>query len=373
MILYEFEARRLLELGGISLEASCVISSAEELGGCLSNIKPPYVIKAQVRGWGRGKAGLVKIAETAGEAEEYVRQFLGASYGGAPIRYVMVSEYVPHEEEYYISLMLDGASRSILLLASRSGGVDVESGKDVVRLRMSSLAGLKPYMVRLVSDYLGVSRDILGEFLRRIYAVFTSYKLHLLELNPLVIVGDRLIPIDRKAIVDDDAVSTAGILMEFWRRYLDELPPVQRRAVKAGINLVVLDGYVGVIGNGAGLTMATMDLVEQLGGRPGVFLDVGGGASAERVRSSLELVSEVEGISSIVVNILGGITRCDEVARGIIEAVKRRPRLLEMTHVRMAGLNEEEGRQILEEAGVRVYADPVVAVKEAVAHARAGR
>jgi len=371
MILYEFEVRRLLELEGVPLEDACVAANTDELDQCLSRISPPYVVKAQVRGWGRGKAGLVRVAETRGEAREYATRFLGSTYGGQPIRYVMVSEYVPHGDEYYMSLMLDGATRSILLLASRTGGVEVERG-GAMKVRVSMLSGLKPYMSRLVGYYLGIPGRQVEAFLEKAYRVFVQYRLHLLELNPLVVVDGELLPIDRKAIVDDDAIRFSDILGEFWERYLSELPPVQREAVEAGINLVLLRGEVGVIGNGAGLTMATMDLVESMGGRPGVFLDIGGGAAAGRVKRSLNLVSRVEGIRSIVVNILGGITRCDEVAVGIVEAVREIPGLLERLHVRMAGLNEEEGRRILVENGVKVYTDPITAVREAVRYANTG-
>ncbi len=367
MILYEFEVKDLLEKHGVPVEKSCLAESPGDVNRCLEAVPgPPYVVKAQVRRWGRGKAGLVRIAETALSAEKEAEELIMETGR------VMISQYIRHERELYLAFLLDGTERTITLLASTSGGVNVEENtENVLRIRFSALEDVMPYMKRLVSKRLEVPLEQISPLLDKLYTVFRKYGFMLLEVNPLAVTESGLVVIDRKAVADDDAVRR--VLPEFWKRYLEELPQVQREALEAGISLVLLEGDIAVIGNGAGLTMATMDLVKYYGGSPGLFIDIGGGASSERVRKALQLTLKTRDFKSIIVNILGGITRCDDVARGLVSVVEENPDAASRFFVRLAGLNEEEGRMLLREAGIKVYSDPLNAVVEAIHHANTGR
>jgi len=372
MILYEFEVKELLEEAGVPVERSCLVKSVAEARRCTETLRPPFMLKAQVRGWGRGKKGFVKKAVNVDELESGVSELLGKRYGGVEIRYVLVSEYVEHQKELYLSFMADGDSRRHLMLASVSGGVDVEESGEILEVELSPALGFRPYLGRWLAAFWDVDwRDALG-LAGRLYEVFLKYKLRLLEVNPIAVTSEGLVAIDRKAIVDDDAVSGTR-LEEFWKRYLDELQPIERKAVENGLSFVMLDGEIGVIGNGAGLTMATMDIVSEMGGRPAFFLDVGGGASSERVKLAVETAFQLPNVKAVIVNILGGITRCDEVARGLLSAIGEDDTLKEKLFVRLAGLNEEEGNYILKEAGVPVFNEPLELIKRAVEYVYSDR
>jgi Succinyl-CoA synthetase, beta subunit len=373
MILYEFEVRHILEKLGVPVEPSCVVSSPNDgsLPSCLKTIGSPFMVKAQVRGWGRGKRGLVIPAETEGEAARAVKELFSASYDGQPIRYVMVSKKVRVLKEYYLALMLSADTREILLLASREGGVDVEElarrpGGLLVQ-PVDPLVGLRGYIVRRVASYLGVDAQEVGRILNAMYTAFWRYSMILLELNPLALTDKGLVAIDRKAIVDDDAIPLNDDLREYALRYEEELSEVQRISAKEGFAVVELrEGGIAVVGNGAGLTMATMDYVEQVGGRPGLFLDLGGGASSERVEKALTLIISLERYDRILLNILGGITRCDEVALGILRALEKTSNRNLKISVRISGFKEEEARNLLESRGIRAFQTLEAAVREVI-------
>ncbi|PLJ77755.1 ATP-grasp domain-containing protein [Infirmifilum sp. SLHALR2] len=371
MIPYEFEVKELIRRSGILVEPHCVVdkSKPESLSDCLSSIDPPYVVKAQVRGWGRAKAGLVKFVDSREEAERAVLELMSRAFGGSSVRYVIVSERMNVQKELYLSMMVDYTPPYLLLLASRSGGIDVETqalASGVLKVRINPFEGVREYMARRVAKFLELPVDETHRILEGMYSAVWEYNLHLLELNPLALTDDGIVALDAKAIVDDDALDLNPRLSEIRARYESELSLEENTARKMGFSLILLDGDIAVIGNGAGLTMATMDAVAALGGRPGVFLDLGGGASAERVKTALMLVLSRANIKRVIVNILGGITRCDEVARGAVDALRESGRGDVKVVFRLSGFMEDEGRKILEEQGIRAFRDFEEAVRQVV-------
>lgn len=358
MILFEFEVKKILEEYGIPTEASVTLSKEDlpRFKDAVARIPSPYVVKAQVRGWGRGRAGLVKFADTLEEAERLVNEMMGIEYRGERVRYVLVSHKVKPLREIYLAMMIDGSPNGVLLLASRSGGVDVESKgvHDLLALRVDPQAGLRDYIVRRVSKHLVIDFNEASRILKGMYRAFWDYSLTLLELNPLVETGEGFLAIDRKAIADEDSGNPK--LSDIVARHESELTEIQREAKRWGFSIVLLDGDLAVVGNGAGLTMATLDAVSDSGGRPGLFLDLGGGATSERVRNALKLVFKQANVKAVLVNIVGGITRCDEVAHGLVEALRESGRSDVKLVVRLSGFMEEEGMTVLSRAGIPAFA-----------------
>ena len=369
MILLEFEVKKILEEYGVPTEAAVVVDSTNvtQLRELAFHLGRPLVVKAQVRGWGRGRAGLVRFAETLEEAERLARGMLGSPFGVERVRYVMVSEFIRPRKELYLSMMLGGSPPGVLLLASAAGGVEVEerAAGSLLSIRVDPYAGLRGYVARRVAKHLGVSEALLEPVLRGMYRALWDYSLTLLELNPLAETEDGLVAIDRKAVADEDSGNPR--LAEFISRYEEELGLLQREARRWGFAAVQLEGDTAVVGNGAGLTMATLDAVADAGGKPGLFLDLGGGATAERVKAAISLALNQPWVSKVLVNIVGGITRCDEVARGLAEAVREVARRDVRIVVRLSGFMEEEGRRILREAGIAAHSSLEEAVREVVA------
>ena len=369
LIPYEFEVKEILEESGIRVERSCLVARGKPFPRrCIETLPPPYVVKAQIRGWGRGKLGLIKFAENRDEVYNYAEELLDKQYGGKRIDYVLVSEKVEALRELYLSIMIDNEKREYMILASKYGGVDVEAlagqGK-LLKIYVNPFEGVRDYMVRRLARFFEKDVNSIKNILYGMYNAVSLYDLVLLEINPLMDTGRELVAVDRKAIIDEEALSRNPLLQEIADRYLGELDPAEKEGIKRGFNLVKLDGSIAVIGNGAGLTMATLDLVVDNNGEPGVFLDLGGGADAERVASALSIVLDMDHIDKILINVLGGITRCDEVARGIVKAYKEGGKKKKMV-IRLSGLNEEEGRRILFENGFLAYESIEEAVKEVV-------
>jgi len=377
MYLYEYEAREILASYDIPVEDACLASSPEEVRECLRKINPPYIIKAQVRRGGRGRLGGVKEVTGALEAFEEAADMIGKELGGFVVKKVLIAQKLEIKRELYLSFIIDKEARSYLLLASPFGGVEVEEihkqrPQSLLKIAIDPIVGLRDYMVRRVIKHLGLSLEQ-GEVIRRLYRVFIDYGCELLEINPLAVTEEGVFAVDRRMIVDESFAGTSPLLAKYWNNYISELSKEERIGVEQRFSYVKLDGDIGVMGNGAGLTMATMDLIRHLGGKPGVFLDIGGGASAERVSMALSLMLRDKDVNAILVNILGGITRCDEVARGIVNALERYRGKEKKIVVRLSGLNEEEGRRILAGRGVKVFVDPLDAIKEVVGYGEAGK
>jgi succinyl-CoA synthetase beta subunit len=370
MIPYEFEIKEMLQSAGIPVENSCLLGGAlENVMPCLQGLTPPLIVKAQVRGWGRGKAGLIKSAGSVDEAIKISEEMLSWKFQGEKIRYVMVSEKKTILREMYVSLMVSTAPQGYLLLASRYGGMDVEElvrlPEGLLRIFIDPFEGLRDYMARKVANYLEIPYGATSIFLNGLWRVFKDYNFTLLEINPLALTEDGVLALDRKGIIDDDALGDER-LSDIAKRYFSELDALSYAAISRGFTAVRLDGNIAVIGNGAGLTMATLDAVSDCGGKPGFFLDLGGGAEMERVKEALKLVLSQEHISRVLINILGGITRCDEVARGVVGALKEVRGREAKVVVRLSGFMEEEGRRILQEAGILPYQSLEEAVAEVV-------
>lgn len=300
------------------------------------------VVKSQLLEGARGKRGLVRVTEDVYNTILELKK-LG-------VEKFLVEEFVPHEKEFYASVLLDRETGEPMLVLSREGGIDVEQAKDVKKMIIPLERGVRSYDIVEAEKYLGVKG--LGQIIQGLYKLFVDYDAELVEINPLALTNDgRILALDSKVILEDNALY----------RHEDLLKELGRQEVRD--SYVELEGDIGIIGNGAGLTMASMDLVKLNGGNPANFLDVGGGANREHVKESVLKVGSNPRVKKIVINIYGGITRCDEVALGIIDALKE---VKKPIFVRLLGTNEELGKKILRENGVNVYDDVLKMIGDAV-------
>lgn len=356
MKLLEYEAKGILKDAGIPVPKGFLVRPGDDPRAAAA-VGEEVVVKAQVDVGGRGKAGGIIMADarTVGEA---AKRLLGSQIKGVPVHSVLIEEKIAIEHEYYVSISIDRSSASPLILFTASGGVDIEevaqTSPDAIRRAVVSplLRDVPGYTIRYL---LNNAPKELGPVINRLYRVFMEKDALLAEINPLVTTPDGVRAADAKLIIDDNALGRQGITEN------RDLTERERRAEEFGFSFVELDGSIGVIGNGAGLTMATVDLITTLGGRAANFLDVGGGADRIRVAHAVRLLGSMPGVSVIIVNLLGGITRCDEVAAGIIEAG-----VSQQVIVRLAGTNEEEGRQMLNQHGYRMLDTMEEAVGAAV-------
>ncbi|MCG2887626.1 MAG: ADP-forming succinate--CoA ligase subunit beta [Vulcanisaeta sp.] len=358
MRLLEYKGKELLSKYGVKIPRGAVISRVEDVS-VLSTFKFPLYAKAQVPFAGRAKMGLVRRVDTLKDAENAARDYLGRVVQDYPIRKVLFEEGVSVAKELYVSITLDRENRGYLMLASAEGGVDIEeiarrSPEKIIRLYIDDYEGLRDYMVRSVARKLGLEGTAAQDFVtvvKAMYRVFTEYDAELVEINPLALTTDgQLVAIDVKVMIDDNALYRhPDINVEDSDYTMEEL-----EARKYGLHYVELTGYVGIMANGAGLTMATMDLVKEFGHEPADFLDIGGGASKDSVREGLKILLHDDRVKAVLINIFGGITRCDEVARGVVEALSE-VKTNKPIFIRLKGTNEEEGRKILAEVGIKVY------------------
>lgn len=358
MKLQEYQGRELFERVGISVNASRVATSPEEAEEIARTLGFPAVIKAQVLVGGRGKAGGVKLAADPAEARAHAAKILGMEIKGERVERVLVARAAEIAQEFYLGITLDRAKRMPVVIFSPAGGMEIEEvartrPEAIFRFHVHPLEGPHPYQIRNLLLRAGIDKGLQSQFaslFAKLYQAFTQYQANLVEINPLALTpAGELVAVDSKFIIDDDALPRLGELAS-WRDAGSESPQ-ERAAREAGLNYVKLDGTIGVIGNGAGLVMATLDLVVALGGRPANFLDIGGGARAAQIEKALEIVLSDRQVKGLFLNIFGGITRCDEVARGLVEAWKKLQAKLPIV-VRLTGTNEEEGRAILLEQGI---------------------
>ena len=373
MDLFEYQGKQLFADHGVPIQQGKVATTPEDARAVAAELiaagKPGVVIKAQVKVGGRGKAGGVKLASDPDEAQAKAERILGMDIKGHTVRSVLVAEDIDIAQEYYLSFLLDRADRTFLSMCSVEGGVEIE---EVARTKPEALAKIP------VSPLTGVdaakaaeiiaagrlpeeARAGAAELAERLWDVFTGEDATLVEVNPLVLTGDgRVIALDAKVTLDDNAA-----FRHDWGQFADPsaADPLEARAKAKHLNYVKLDGQVGVIGNGAGLVMSTLDVVayagEEFGGvRPANFLDIGGGASAEVMANGLEIVLADPSVRSVLVNVFGGITSCDAVANGIVSAIGMLSAGGEQVNhpivVRLDGNNAAEGRRILEEANIAV-------------------
>lgn len=357
MKLLEYEAKKIFSGYGIPVPKGVLIGAPEEITAHLSAIGDTVVLKAQVDVGGRGKAGGILIAKDA-DALATARDLLSREIKGVPVTEVLVEECLPIDHEYYVSIAIDRSSKQPVILFADAGGVDIEAAAKaddsaVRRVTLTPLLrDIPPFLMR---ELIGGAPKSLAPVINNLYHVFLEKDAMLAEINPLVTTERGVYAADAKLIIDDNALGRQGIATN------RDLSEREREAELHGFSYVELNGSIGVIGNGAGLTMSTLDLIEHYNGRAANFLDVGGGADQERVKHAVALVASMPSVKVIVVNLLGGITRCDEVAKGIIAAGVA-PTVI----VRMAGTNEEEGKRLLAAHGYRMLESMDTAVRAAV-------
>jgi succinyl-CoA synthetase beta subunit len=357
MDLYEHQGKELFKRFGIPVSEGRLArtpgearAAAEELGG-------EVVVKAQVLTGGRGKAGGIKLAASPGDAEERAQEILGLDISGHVVRKLWIEQASDIAREYYLSLTFDRGEKKPLYMLTTEGGVDIEEVAErdpdaIARLHVDPLEGFQPYQGRRLVygariEDPGEQKQVL-DIVGKLYACFVACDAMLCEINPLIVTpAGEVRALDAKFTVDDNALFRHPDVAEMLD--LTAYPEEERLAREKGVTYVKLDGEVGVLGNGAGLTMSTVDMVTFVGGRPANFCDLGGGGSAQGVVDALEVITADPQVRSIMFNIFGGITRCDEVARGILEALERLA-IRQPIVVRLDGTNAEEGRRILEQA-----------------------
>ena len=373
MDLFEYQGKQLFADHGVPIQQGKVATTPQQAREIAAELiaagKPGVVIKAQVKVGGRGKAGGVKLASDPDEAEAKARRILGMDIKGHTVRSVLVAEDIDIAQEYYLSFLLDRADRTFLSMCSVEGGVEIEEvartkPEALARIPVSPLAGVdaaKAAEIVAAGRLPEEARAGAAALAERLWDVFTGEDATLVEVNPLVLTGDgRVIALDAKVTLDDNAA-----FRHDWGQFADPgaADPLEARAKEKHLNYVKLDGQVGIIGNGAGLVMSTLDVVayagEEFGGvRPANFLDIGGGASAEVMANGLEIVLADPSVRSVLVNVFGGITSCDAVANGIVSAIGMLSAGGEQVNrpivVRLDGNNAAEGRRILEEAEIPV-------------------
>ncbi len=360
MKLFEYEAKSIAQNLGIPIPRGSVATTPDEARDAHKRLGGDVVVKAQVLVAGRAKAGGIKFAAKPDETMERASEILALTIKGERVKKVIVEQRLASKKELFVSIVQDRANRCQTVLASDQGGIDIEevakqTPEKVVRHRLDPVFGMRSFDGRAVAlnlGYRGSQLNLLGEILSNLYRLSVIYDAELVESNPLIETQDgKFAAADLRLIVDDNSLFRHPEFLERSKEVSGEVSALEAKARERGLAFVELDGDVGIIGNGAGLVMATIDLVKQYGGNPANFCDVGGGANAEHVAGALEVVQSSEKVTSIFINILAGITRCDEVAKGIVE-VKKVVGLKKPLVIRMAGTNQEEGKRILQSAGL---------------------
>ncbi len=368
MKIHEYQAKDIFSRYGIPIPQGKVAYTPEEAAEIANELGGKAVVKAQVHAGGRGKAGGIKVVNSPEEAAAAADALIGTSLvtfqtgpEGSPIRGVLVEEVVDVETELYVGMAIDGAAEGIVAIASAAGGMEIEevaetTPEKIIRVAVDPVLGLQPFQGRKLAYGLGVSpalnRPVAG-LMASLHRLFEDNDCSLVEINPLGITTDgRVLAMDAKINIDDDAMFRQRSALEL--RDIEQEDPLEVEAGKFDINYVKLDGDVGCIVNGAGLAMATMDVTHAAGASPANFLDIGGGADEEKVAKSLEIVLSDTSVTRVLVNIFGGILRCDVAARGFVMASERVPDKMRPMVVRMLGTNADEGREILANSGLDV-------------------
>jgi len=348
MKLFEYKAKELMKKYGVPVPDGFVVSSPDEI----EKIPGPVMVKAQVLIGGRGKAGGIKPAESVEEARAVASKILGMDIKGYTAKQVLVEERVDIERELYIGMTIDRSTRSLLIMASPDGGMDIESVPEdrILMAPVDPFTGYQPYMGRRVAAFTGLKGDQakqVGAICQSLYDLVVAEDAELVEINPLVVTKQgRLVASDGKLTIDSDAL----FRHRDHSQLEEDLTPLEAKAKELDIAFVQLDGNIGVIANGAGLTMATLDSLNMFGGKAGVFLDLGGTDDPEKVKDAMLLMNEAEP-KVILLNIFGGITKCDTVAKGVLEAIEEKGITVPIV-ARIKGVNEEHAREMLRDAGM---------------------
>jgi succinyl-CoA synthetase beta subunit len=354
--LLEYQGKQLFSKYGIPVPEGKRAVSPQEARQVAEELGFPVVVKAQVQIGGRGKAGGIKIAKDADEAEAHAKAILGMDIRGLTVHEVWVERASDIAAEYYAAVVFDRGAKQPLVMLSSEGGMDIEQINEehpeaIARLHVDPLVGFLPFHGRRLAYESGIAADVVrpvGSMLAKLYEAFIRLDAMLVEVNPLIVTSDReVVALDAKVSVDDNALGRQPEVAEL--RNVSDEDPQEQMAKERGITYVKLGGDIGILGNGAGLVMSTLDVVAQAGGEPANFLDVGGGAKAEGIVEALEVLLSDENVKAVLFNIFGGITRGDEVARGILQALDRIEVNVPIV-VRLDGTNDVEGRKILAEA-----------------------
>jgi succinyl-CoA synthetase beta subunit len=376
MKIHEYQAKEIFSAAGIPVPREKVATTAAEALSIAEQLGLPVVIKAQVLVGGRGKAGGVKIARTKAEVEPLAANILKMKIKDLPVRKVLVSECVDIKAEYYLGITIDRAVRKPVLLSSAAGGVEIEevaknSPEQIIRCEIDPLLGLLPFQTRNVGMRLFNDLKITAQFssiAQKLYRLFIDRDCSLIEINPLVLTGNgTLLALDAKINFDDNALFRHPENEALHDLTSEE--PLEMEAKKAGLSYIKLSGNVGCVVNGAGLAMATMDLIKRFGGEPANFLDVGGSSSPDKMALAMRIILADPGVRAILVNIFGGITRCDDIARGLLIA-QEQAHIRVPVVARLVGTNAEQAHAILEHSPVLWANTMSEAVKLAVAKAK---
>jgi succinyl-CoA synthetase beta subunit len=356
MDLLEYQGKQLFRRHGVPVPEGQYAASVEDAVDAAEQLGYPVVIKAQVQIGGRGKAGGIKLANDPDEAELHADAILGMDIRGFTVHELYVEKASSIADEYYAAIVFDRSAKKPMAMLSRMGGMDVEevAERDPEAMRMlhvDPLIGFQEFHGRRLAFEAGIAEDLIrpvGAMLGRLYDVFVGEDATLVEVNPLLVTDARdVVALDAKVTIDGNALFRHPDVAEL--RDLSAEDPQERMAQERGLTYVKLDGNVGILGNGAGLVMSTLDVVAQAGGKPANFLDAGGGSKAEAITSAVEVILSDEKVRAVLFNIFGGITRCDEVAKGLIDAFRQIEPDVPFV-VRLDGTNDEEGRRLLAEA-----------------------
>lgn len=368
MNIHEYQGKEILRKYGVSVPNGKVaftpdeaVKASEELGSSV------YVVKAQIHAGGRGKAGGVKIAKTKDEVKGFAEELLGKTLvthqtgpEGREIKRLLIEEGCDIQKEYYVGLVLDRATSRIVLMASEEGGTEIEevaekTPEKIVKVVIDPAIGLQGYQAREVAFKINIPTKLVGQavkFMTSLYNAFIEKDCSIAEINPLVVTGDgKVMALDAKLNFDSNALYRQKDILEY--RDLDEEDPKEIEASKYDLSYISLDGNIGCMVNGAGLAMSTMDIIKHYGGDPANFLDVGGGATAEKVTEAFKIILSDQNVKGIFVNIFGGIMKCDVIAEGVVEATKQVGLTLPLV-VRLEGTNVELGKKILSESGLNI-------------------
>lgn len=354
MKIHEVDARGIFARYGLPVPPSRLVTAAEDAGSAAEALGCPVVVKAQVLVGGRGKAGGVKLAATPEEAVEKARSILGMDIKGLKVEKVLIAKAVDISKEFYVGIVFDRVSRKPLMMISPAGGIDIEevartAPEKILKVKIDPMAGILPFQTRKMAAFLSDDREVgkqLGPVFKSLFEAFMSVDSSLAEINPLVVdPGGKVWAIDAKINIDDNGL--------FRQKEIEKLrddsseDPGEVEARENDLSFVKLDGNIGCIVNGAGLAMATMDMIKYYGAEPANFLDIGGSSSPEKVLSAMKIIVRDSNVKSILINIFGGITRCDDVANGLLQAKEKLGVDIPLV-VRLTGTNEEEAREILE-------------------------
>jgi succinyl-CoA synthetase beta subunit len=356
MDLLEYQGKQLFAEHGVPVPEGRHVTTPEQAREAAESLGFPVVIKAQVQIGGRGKAGGIKLAGDAVAAEQHARAILGMDIRGLTVHELWVERASEIAAEYYAAVVFDRSAKMPLVMLSSMGGMDIEQVANehpgaIARLHVDPLIGFRAFHGRRLGFESGIDADVIratGAMLARLYALFEKCDATLVEVNPLIVTAEReVLALDSKISIDDNALARQSEIAELRNPSAED--PQEQMAKERGVTYVKLDGDIGILGNGAGLVMSTLDVVAQAGGKPANFLDVGGGAKAEEIVEALEVLLSDPKVNAVLFNIFGGITRCDEVANGILQALDQIAVKVPIV-VRLDGTNDEEGRKILADA-----------------------